>query len=529
MFTDYLWQVLDPAVYLAPWIGFDVRALRMVITLILSSLGANFYHKYFFDHVYDVHAEQSFDRHFVLFAIGFALGFYNYGIRYKLSCHPFVTHFVSKHTRLCSILRTLATVLIVYAILHKFKGSRASVTLTFLVSTGHLVYGYWTKFGSGEELDLYIFDWTVPHCVLTLRLIAVAFDLLDGTRSITNRKEEHLLDHEFNQECIETVPSLIQLLSHSYFPASFLVGPQFSIKHTIALVEDDLEDEDDVLKHVLVPALQRIVASFYYLAILLIGSHYFPAEYLLSHDFQSSPLVWRLVYFTISIRIQFYRYFFFFLFSEGNCILYGANFDGNQNRINYKLCRNVDPKAFDFTGISFLTSFNQGYNLCTNRWIAKYVFYRLPYIQFTTTYKPLLVIQNWINHRYTRFFVSSMFICLWHGFHLGYFFTFTYIPINFIVEWDFLDFYWPMIRKAFGIESFQNIKVIIRIPLFILLRLYCMFSLSYAYVSMLFLSYDTFIAVFKSIFFIQHLAFLLYVLLRIIVKILFLVSERYMI
>lgn len=411
--------------------------------------------------------------------------------------------------------------IIVYAILHKFKGSHTSVTLIFLVSTGHLVYGYWSKFGSGEELDLYIFDWTVPHCVLTLKLIAVAFDLMDGTRAKSKKETEKREDKIYNQDLIENVPTLLQLLSHSYFPASFLVGPQFSIKHTIAFVEDDLEDEDDILMAVWQHALRKMIFSFYYLTIMLIGSNYFPPEYLFTQDYQNLPIYLRLFYFTITVRFQFYRYFFFFLFSEGNCILYGVNFDGNNNCINYKLCSNVDPLAFDFTGISFLTSFNQGYNLCTNRWIAKYVFHRLPYIKLSTTSSPVQLILDCINHRFTRFFISSMFICFWHGFHPGYLFTFTYIPLNYIIEWDFLDYYWPMIQRTFNVKSLSEFSPIVKIPLFILLRIYCMFCLSNAYVSMLFLSFDRFITIFKSIFFMQHFLFLLYIAIRMIMSLVF--------
>lgn len=87
MSANLLWEILDPAEYLAQWIAFDVRALRMVITLILSSIGAIVYHGYFWDADYEIHAEQSFDRHLALFAIGFTLGFYNYGFRYTLTDH----------------------------------------------------------------------------------------------------------------------------------------------------------------------------------------------------------------------------------------------------------------------------------------------------------------------------------------------------------------------------------------------------------------------------------------------------------
>ena len=90
MFGDYLWQLFDPAEYLVPWIGFDARALRMVITLILSTISAICYHGYFWDADYELHSHQTFYRHLTLFAIGLGLGFYNYGFRYALITISFI-------------------------------------------------------------------------------------------------------------------------------------------------------------------------------------------------------------------------------------------------------------------------------------------------------------------------------------------------------------------------------------------------------------------------------------------------------
>lgn len=70
----------------------------------------------------------------------------------------------------------------------------------------------------------YGFHWTIPHCVLTLRLIAISFNLLDGQRckSITGTPcdhEDHLAD----------VPGFMEFFAHCLHPCSFLVGPQFEI------------------------------------------------------------------------------------------------------------------------------------------------------------------------------------------------------------------------------------------------------------------------------------------------------------
>ena len=41
---------------------------------------------------------------------------------------------------------------------------------------GYLVVGYYITTTSDE----YVVKWTTPHCVLTLRLIGLAFDVYDG-------------------------------------------------------------------------------------------------------------------------------------------------------------------------------------------------------------------------------------------------------------------------------------------------------------------------------------------------------------
>ena len=43
----------------------------------------------------------------------------------------------------------------------------------------YLVIGYYFEVVSGKEYNI---SWTMPHCVLTLRLTAVAFDLYDGQK-----------------------------------------------------------------------------------------------------------------------------------------------------------------------------------------------------------------------------------------------------------------------------------------------------------------------------------------------------------
>lgn len=72
--------------------------------------------------------------------------------------------------------------------------------------------------------DTYDIKWSMPHCVLTLRLIGLSFDYYDG-----RKKPEQLTPHQKTLALVEA-PSLLEMCGHVYFPGGFLVGPQFSMK-----------------------------------------------------------------------------------------------------------------------------------------------------------------------------------------------------------------------------------------------------------------------------------------------------------
>src|SRR5699024_6897470 len=53
---------------------------------------------------------------------------------------------------------------------------RYALAVNFLFTLAHLLYGYRLT-----QVDWrYSITWTIPQCVLTLRLIALSFDLYDG-------------------------------------------------------------------------------------------------------------------------------------------------------------------------------------------------------------------------------------------------------------------------------------------------------------------------------------------------------------
>ncbi|XP_037502714.1 lysophospholipid acyltransferase 5 [Rhipicephalus sanguineus] len=60
-------------------------------------------------------------------------------------------------------------------------GTRASVAFSFIFCMGYLVLGYYHT--ATKDYDI---TWTMPHCILSLRLIGLVFDVYDGTKNPTS-------------------------------------------------------------------------------------------------------------------------------------------------------------------------------------------------------------------------------------------------------------------------------------------------------------------------------------------------------
>lgn len=78
--------------------------------------------------------------------------------------------------------------------------------------------------------DTYDIKWSMPHCVLTLRLIGLSLDYYDG-----RKKPEQLNAHQKKMALAET-PTFLEMCGHVYFPGGFLVGPQFSMRRYLDMI-----------------------------------------------------------------------------------------------------------------------------------------------------------------------------------------------------------------------------------------------------------------------------------------------------
>ncbi|KAL7726711.1 hypothetical protein ACLKA6_012788 [Drosophila palustris] len=154
---------MDLPGYVANKIGVPVEAFRLLLTLLAGYPIAAIYHKYVVDRQKTLH-------HFYFALCGLSLCYYNNGTDTYYSLAATGTTFV-----LVSFLRSSPLLLL---------------AINFVFHMGYLLLGYY--FTISNEYDIL---WIMPHCILTLRMIGLGFDIADGLN-----KEEEL---------------------------SFLVGPQF--------------------------------------------------------------------------------------------------------------------------------------------------------------------------------------------------------------------------------------------------------------------------------------------------------------
>lgn len=225
---------LSPIPFLSEVIGATEPALKLLISILLGYPLAVIYHKYV------KHHEQYRNLYFVL--TGFDIAFYNFGVSMYHNAIPAV---------------------VIYYSTKIFGPGKNNAILTFAFNMTYLLAGYVVT--ESEDYDI---TWTMPHCVLTLKLIALSFDLWDGKKML--KSEELSANNKLT--ALESQPTFLELLGFVYFPACFLVGPIFSFRRYKDFITDKfpLEREAKVYE---AQAVKRLVQGVIYLAAYQIGGN----------------------------------------------------------------------------------------------------------------------------------------------------------------------------------------------------------------------------------------------------------------
>ncbi|CAF97830.1 unnamed protein product, partial [Tetraodon nigroviridis] len=216
-------------------------------------------------------------------------------------------------------------ILVQFLMLRLMGRTVTSVLSSFVFQMVYLLAGYY--YTATEEYDI---KWTMPHCVLTLKLIESAAE-----------------------GCSPDVGAL---------PAG---GSWLLLLTTGASC--------------VLPAMKRFAVGFLFLVIYAIFSPYYPDSYFLTDEFEAQPFWYRCVFMLLWAKFNLYKYVTCWLIAEGVCILSGLGYNGvAEGKHQWDACANMKVWLFETTP-RFQGTIDS-FNINTNEWAGRNVFKRCRFL-----------------------------------------------------------------------------------------------------------------------------------------------------
>lgn len=365
---------------LAQSFGATEAALRLLIS-IFAGYGISFLYRKFI-----VIQPNKLLHHIYFVAWGLLLCLFNFG---NNTCHSLIA---------------VATTYVLARLLR--SAPRELIIINFVFHMSYLLVGYY--YTESNEYDIL---WTMPHCVMVLRLIGFGFDITDGL------KERAKLSKEQQENAIAELPSLLELFAFAYFPCSFLIGPQFAYRRYQRFISGEFRQYEGGVN----AGLKRMSIGFVYLIIRQIGATYFPDSYFISDEYPKVPYFWRLVYLGVWAKLALYKYVACWLLTEGALMILGISHAGKKENgeNDWSGCSNVNLIILE-TGYT-MQHYVHSFNVNTNQWVGQYVYKRLKFL----------------NNRTISYAAALGFLAVWHGFHSGYYMAFLNEYMTVTVEKQF--------------------------------------------------------------------------------------------
>lgn len=226
------WLGLNPIPFVAFLIGTTEPALKLLISILLAYPLGIIYNKYVRKH------PDLRNIYFILTGIDIAV--YNFGL---------------------ALIHNTIPIIVIYLTTIFFGPGKMNTIITFVFNMTYLLVGY--VLTESEDYDI---TWTMPHCVLTLKLIALSFDLWDGQKMVSGEE----LSENNKKTALTKNPTLLELIGFVYFPACFLVGPIFSFRRYADFLSDKfpLDKESGAYE---VKAMFRLIQGMVYLIAFQVG------------------------------------------------------------------------------------------------------------------------------------------------------------------------------------------------------------------------------------------------------------------
>ncbi|CAI8007646.1 Lysophospholipid acyltransferase 5 [Geodia barretti] len=343
----------------------------------------------------------------------------------------------------------------VYCTLRLIGGTLLSVVITWLITMGHLVGGYLHIMYSNE---IHPIAWTIPHCVMVLKMIGLAYSLYDG-----RKKQETLVSEDIRKNAVHSVPSFLEVMGFSFFPGSVLAGPQMWFVRYRDFVEGRLFDYQKTPSSTFAGVKRLLLGTT--LSVLYASlNNYYPIEFLATKGFADEMYIRKLWLVFISGKVVLWRYIAVWLIAEGSCIVTGISYNGETKEGEADWSGLTNIKLFDFETCITLQGVVDSFNINTNSWMALYVYKRL----------------KWLGSKELSLALTLVFISLWHGIWPGYYFNFSLEFIDLTAERTFHH----RAKKLLGGEL-SDTPAVVRVPLSLIA--YCLKNLILMYPTTLFM------------------------------------------
>ncbi|TRY80134.1 hypothetical protein TCAL_08953 [Tigriopus californicus] len=317
-----------------------------------------------------------------------------------------------------ALMHSCICVIATYLILRSLGGNFTAAMICFILNLSYLFIGYICN--ASRDYDI---TWTMPQCVICLRLIGLAMDVYDGT------KKEEELSRDQKAGRLTEVPSLVECLSHSFFIGGYFVGPQFSMRKFKNYIEVNRTQD---LPSPVAFGFKRLAIGWVYMIGHLIGSTFVPEAWVQTENFGQMNFLARTFWFSLWAKIILSKYIAAWLFAEGSCIISGIAYNGVDEatgEVKWNGMANVKLRVYE--GAHKFQHLIDSFNINTNGWAASYIYKRL----------------RFLNNKLYSQLGTLLFLAVWHGYHSGYFLTFANELLVMQVEKEFVAV-WTKSPKA---------------------------------------------------------------------------------
>jgi len=296
------------------------------------------------------------------------------------------------------VMHSIVCTLTQWAIFKLMGSSKNQVYISFLFQFAYLLGGYYITATEGYDIC-----WTMPGCVMTLRLIGLAYDRHDGNKPVEKRRPDQL------ERALDSNPSLIETFGYIFNFNGLMIGPQYPLSLHRKLIGGELTDRPGQVPNSVGPGLATGLYGIILLAISQVSSGYFSPSFLEEEAYFDMPFLYRVGYIIPTGVFHMYKYIASWTVIAGATTITGLGYvKDKEGEVRWDSIGNIKYRLYH-TASSY-GDMIKSFNVNTNDWVARYIFKRC----------------RWMGSRHLSHLTTLMFLAIWHGYHWCYFHMFFY-------------------------------------------------------------------------------------------------------